>query len=507
VIAGALMSAIAIGPTYAGPSYTAINLGSFGADSTGHGHSFVSFLGQTFEPGRHINNSGQVVGYSRVYDGSGNFRGRNAFLYNGGPLVNLGDFGTDPTGTFAFSYPADINDSGQVVGYSSVFDGSGSSKGEAAFLYNGGPLVNLGNFGTDATGAGFSYATAINRSGQVAGYSSVFDGSGNNMGYAAFLYDGGALINLGNFGTNVGGGSTSVAYAINDSGQVVGYSVFTDGNGNNMGNAAFLYDGGPLINLGHLSTDPSGHGNSGAIDINNSGQVVGQSSIFDSSGNDKGEAAFLYDGGSLINLGNLSSHPTGAAFTWPAAINDSGQVVGYAALFDGNGDSDGVAAFLYDGGPLINLGNFGTDPAGFGWSYAHFLSEDGTVIGRASYWTGTTLSNHAAISFGGGAFQDLNLLTTGLGNFTLNEAVAINASGQIAATGCNAAECRAFLLNPVNRAPEPTTLVLVGLGIAGLAASRRRELNRSSGHRAMTAAPRARRFRFRLHAISVSRNC
>ena len=61
--------------------------------------------------------------------------------------------------------------------------------------------------------------------------------------------------------------------------------------------------------------------NSYAIAINDRGQVVGYS------GTDRGMTghAFLYSDGAMTDLGTLG----GAVGSWASAINDRGQVVGY----------------------------------------------------------------------------------------------------------------------------------------------------------------------------------
>src|SRR5437868_1402981 len=70
--------------------------------------------------------------------------------------------------------------------------------------------------------------------------------------------------------------------------------------------------------------------------INKAGNVIGQSFI--ANGDSR---AFLYKDGSMTNLG-VFSYP-GSAFSIPWAVNDHGQVVGYAA----GGPGNGFSAFLY----------------------------------------------------------------------------------------------------------------------------------------------------------------
>ncbi len=117
-------------------------------------------------------------------------------------------------------------------------------------------------------GGNYSEATAINRHGQIVGYSETASGTGTAE--RAFLYDENAtpkLQGLGFFQFGV----TSWAYGINDSGQIVG--SFSGGGG--TGFHAFLITDGVMKDLNGLVPPHSGWLLISANAINASGQIAG----------------------------------------------------------------------------------------------------------------------------------------------------------------------------------------------------------------------------------------
>ena len=117
-------------------------------------------------------------------------------------------------------------------------------------------------------------------------------------------------------------GAHSMAYGINDSGQVAG-SAFTAGNAFQR---AFITgaNGAGMTDLGTL-----GGMHSYAYGINNSGQVVGWSFIADN----VSLHSFLYSNGAMVDL-NLLAPVAAAGWTGLQArdINNNGQIVGWGTL-------------------------------------------------------------------------------------------------------------------------------------------------------------------------------
>ena len=181
-----------------------------------------------------INDQGDVVGRGQYGDPDKGPTPWRAFAWVNGQIIRL-----DPLPGFNESSTRDINTARQVVGFC-------SEPGVRAFIWQNGVMGGL-------AGLGESQASDINDSGQIVGRFSAADGP------HAFLWENGVVVEL----TEASGEERSIALGINDLGQVVGLHQ-RDG----VVRAA-LWGSDGVTYIG-----PEG---SGAYDINNNGQVVGQS--------------------------------------------------------------------------------------------------------------------------------------------------------------------------------------------------------------------------------------
>jgi probable HAF family extracellular repeat protein len=331
-------------------------------------------------------------------------------------------------GTFSLAYGISAN--GSVAGYSQLPGNAGVHN----FLYRNSSIIDLDSV------IGPGWAMSVNSIGEVTGSTRAIAPVGSS-GHA-YVYGPGGLTDLGTLG-----GTYSIGYAINDAGQVAGFS-YTNGD---TATRAFLYSHGMMDDLGTL-----GGASSSASDLNSQGDVTGYALTTGNSA----LHAFVYSQGAMTDLGTL-----GGTWSQGLGISDSKQIAGYSAV---NGDTT-YHAFLATTEAIVDLGTLGgTYSVGFG------VNRHGMVVGYSA--TARDLTARAFLYLDS-TMTDLNMLVaSGLGGATLTEARDINDAGQIVAVGClSSGVCSAYLLNPdPTLVPEPRTFVLITIGLAGIRVARRK---------------------------------
>jgi probable HAF family extracellular repeat protein len=252
----------------------------------------------------------------------------------------------------------------------------------------------MGSFGGTV-----SVPQALNNHGEVVGWS---DTAGNETKHA-FVFHKGRMTDLGTLG-----GKLSEATSINNRGEIVGMSNTAPGSSQVD---AFLVRHGKLTDLGPLNpilvVD-------GLVSINDAGAIAGLSAGWPDASILRGGADI--DVGSLAGLGSVAHH-----------INNRGQVVGesltvYRPATSSSGQPTAIFhAFFDDQGAMNDLGTLGgTD------SSANSINDRGSVVG----WSES--ANDAAIH----AFRDTWGRMTDLGTLGGPESTAesINDEGTVVGT-------------------------------------------------------------------------
>jgi len=359
--------------------------------------------------------------------------------WRNGVLTNLGALPGVNSGLASW-----INDRGWVAGFSEngLTDPQTGFPETTAVLWRDGQIIDLGTLGGSSSGA-----NAINNKGQVVGgaLNAIPDPFGSTFNQQfifetlpfyffpvttqshAFLWQGGKMQDLGTLG-----GPDSLAWFVNESGQVAGQSTIDSIPSPTTGVPTvdvFFWDHGKMVDIGNL-----GGTFSFAAGLNNCGQITGTMNL----PGDLIYHAFLWDRGILTDLPTLGGD-LGNANT----LNDLGEVVGFST----NQGNQAVFAYLWSHGVMINLGTVDGDQC----SAAHDVNSRGEVVGESSpsCFDPSSPAVHAFLWENGGPMVDLNALVVSGSGLENAGAVGINDDGEI--TGNRvlpSGDSHAFLLIP-----------------------------------------------------------
>jgi probable HAF family extracellular repeat protein len=350
------------------------------------------------------------------------------------------DLGTLEGGTF--SQPFFINRDGLVSGSSSLPDGT-----QHAALWLQELKVDIG---VPGLGGPNSIAFGDNQRFQAAGAAETstpdpngedFCGFGTHLTCSPFLWQDGGMVQLPTLGGNNG-----VAMAISNRGEVAG---FAENSTPDPGCPApqvlhfkpVVWEKGVIQRLPTFRGDPDGV----AQQINDNGEVVGGSGTCAAFNpnflyNLVPVHALLWEKGQATDLGNLGGETGQAGGNIAYDINNQGQVVGNSDL---RGDKT-YHAFLWTRGTgMQDLGTLSGDVASVGIS----LNDAGSVVGLSL----DANFNPRAFLWEKGLMTDLNTLVAGDSPLYLVSGCSINSLGEITGLGLTrTGEIHTYLATPTH---------------------------------------------------------
>ena len=363
---------------------------------SGTEHTSSTGVRDTF--GSSINEAGQAIGVTFRYNGGSTDLGQSAWFYNGSSTVKLGY--TDSTHTrydgYRYSSVFKMNESGQVIGTSKRFSFSPQNFGQTAWLYDSGSTIKLGI--TDSThtrydGYQFSQVNDLNEAGQVLGNSYSYPNPTKSwvQGETTWLYSNGSTKKIGLYGdgyTDIDGRNWNFGALVNESGQAFGTATRYDGTStSDLGRTTWMYSDGNTTEIslrGTEFTTNTGYIWSNGTDLNDAGQMIGQSRRYNGGTIQLGEGAWFYSDGITKEIGlegAIFTRSDNYQFNTAQILNVAGQVAGYAERYAGS-TAIGQSAWLYD---MSIDQTYSMDLSirsdGYAYSRILYLGDDGLALG------------------------------------------------------------------------------------------------------------------------------
>lgn len=266
-------------------------------------------------------------------------------------------------------------------------------------------ITDLGALGGD-----ISYATGMNSQGQVVGNADLPGHRSSDELMHPVLWRDGKMVDLG----ILPGAEDTGAMSVNNKGQVVGSAIIKLSMNARL-DWAFIWQHGKLTRL-----SATANRGSRATYINDAGQIVGDADVKGDMTHGFIKHAVLWQYGRMLDLGTL-----GGMQSWASSINNKGEVVGSSSL----ARSIGGHAFRWVGGKMHDIGGFD----GSRYNNASCINDKGQIVGTSE----TKSKDIHAVLWDNGKIVDLGTLPKqienipgsigGPGSF----ATSINNKGQI----------------------------------------------------------------------------
>jgi probable HAF family extracellular repeat protein len=333
--------------------------------TTGYSVNDLGTLGGAWSLGNGINNRGWVTGISGLASGLA-----HAALWMKGQMTDLGTLGGPNSGV---PFPVKSN-AGDIVGesdtsvtdpYNENFCNDNVPDTCLPFIWRAGVMNALPTLGGNN-----GQADGNNSNGEIVGFAETNTQGSSCVPPQVFDIEAAVWSRPNEHVTrlsNPPGDIISAAFAVNDSGDVVGASGPTCGPPapQQAAHAVLWHKGSPVI----LATLGGAYGNFGWA-INNRGDIAG---VADLPG-DTASHAVMWKNGNLTDLGTLPGDVSSAAF----GINQKDQIVGFSS--DSYGNSRAV---LWENGNIYDLNTLIFPSSSLYLTVASDINEAGVITGQA----------------------------------------------------------------------------------------------------------------------------